>query len=498
MKQIAVLLALLVLFCACQPTPEQDAVKQKDTNVLIDTIKTEQQKQQQATGTLPDVREKFPARFTCDFTTSVQNVHVISDAPLDILTDGVFPSLRAERRTLTEKERMTVVQRIMNSEELYIFEEHVTRKDLEKWIRDLMREPSPEEKEEWMREVGGTEEEWQEMMQRRKEMAAEYQERYNELPDDDSRAPLQRWDGSAPKYEGEENGNYVYDIVSDPMPEGYRSQQAYASIYYNEMDRPIEYRVASRGDYDAPNVFFFDHAHKFGTVRIDRADFDTPHEGAAITPNDAIRIAQSYFEGICDFCVSDVYWANNAATDGDVKGVNEQTRWAYLIHFSHNYNGAYSPYCKSFQMDHNAEADYVRVWQYESMMAAVDGDGNLISLVWQAPMKVTDTIAESTPLLPYEEIQRIFETQMNRMFAYDEANGATLTLDYVQLGLFRIREQNDLEHGLLIPAWFFTGYLENSDAHRGEYGDGMYYDNLNPLLIINAVDGSIIDPMKGY
>lgn len=496
MKRIMILLLATLLLCACVPTPEQDAVKQKDTNQLIEIVLSGQQEQQNAGDTLPPVKDQFPERFACDFYTTAQNVHVVADAPLEVLTSGTFPMLRVERRTLTAKERMTIVQRILKSEDLYIFEEHVTRKDMERWIREMMQEPSPEEKAEWMREEGATEEEWQAMMERRKEMAAEYQKRYNELPDDDTRAPLQRWDGSAPDYVVGERS--IYDIVSDPMPEGYRSQSAHVSIYYNDMDRPIEYRVAARSEYDYPVVFGFDDAHKFGTVRIDRKDYDKPHEGATVTPNDAIQIAQESFSGICEFCVSDVYWANNAATDGDAKGINEQTRWAYLIHFSHDYSGAYSPYCKSFQMDYTPGADYVSAWRYESMMAAVDGDGNLLSLVWQAPMKVTEVITESTTLLSYEETQKIFEQQINRMFAYDEANGATLTLDSVQLGLFRIREQNDLEHGLLVPAWFFTGYLEYSDAHRGESGDGMYYDNLNPLLIINAIDGSIIDAQKGY
>lgn len=505
MKRIASVLLTLCLLMACQPTPEQDAVKQKDTNVLIDTVKADQQEQQNTGNTLPPVKEQFPERFICDFTTPAQNVHVVSDVPLEVLTDGSFPMLRAERRILTNKERTTIVQRLLNSEDLYIFEEHVTRKDMERWIREMMQEPSPEEKEEWMREEDATEEDWQEMMQRRREMATEYQKRYNELPDDDSRAPLQPWDGSVPEYVMHERCDYC--IVSDPMPEGYLSQHAYATVFADEYDRPIEYRTAERGDYDTTSIYFFDHAHKFGTVLIDRKDYDKPHEGASITPNDAIKIAQSCFEGICDFCVSDVYWANNAATDGDVKGVNEQTRWAYLIHFSHNYSGAYSPYCKSYQVDEHSEAGYARIWMYESMKAAVDGEGNLVSLVWQAPMKATDVIAESTPLLPYEEIQKIFETQMNREFSYDESNGAALTLDHVQLGLFRIREKNDMEHGLLVPAWFFTGALAYSEQMRAaRIKEGFsetqaaceYYDDLNPLLIINAIDGTIIDPMKGY
>ena len=71
-------------------------------------------------------------------------------------------------------------------------------------------------------------------------------------------------------------------------------------------------------------------------------------------------------------------------------------------------------------------------------------------------------------------------------------------MDDVQLGLFRIREKNDMEHGLLVPCWMFRGkLLFDPDRVTQGYPRGIDYD-MFPLMIINAIDGSIIDPMKGY
>ena len=493
MKRILALSLILLMLAACVPTPEVDAVKQKDTNVLIDTVRTENQEQQDAETTLLPVKEQFPERFTCDFYTPGQNVHVKGDAPLEVLTSGTFPMLRVEHRYLSDAERLTIVKRLFNSDDLYIYEYHPTREALERMIRELMQEPTPEDKAEYMADFG-TEEEWQEMLEHRKETLAQYQKQYNEM-DDDTLPSLLRWSGTAPVYseDFEHNSNQIL-IVNSESVSGFFD---YANIWANECDRPIEYEIAIRDVRESTSVWSFDDAGKFGTERIDPSEYDTPHDGANVTPNDAIRIVQSYFDGFEPFAASDVYWSNNAQTDGDTKGINAQTRWAYLIHLSPVRYGAIGVYCAGYASD-ISEDSYVRAWDYETLMAAVDGDGNLISLVWLAPLKVTDVIAESTTLLPYEEIQKTFETQMNRMFSYDEANGATLTLDSVQLGLFRIREKGNINTGLLVPVWFFTGSVQNADAHRGEYGDGFVYDNLNPLLIINAIDGSIIDPMKGY
>ena len=68
----------------------------------------------------------------------------------------------------------------------------------------------------------------------------------------------------------------------------------------------------------------------------------------------------------------------------------------------------------------------------------------------------------------------------------------------VQLGLLRIREKNDMEHGLLVPVWLFTGTFAYAEAQRSEWTSVEEYGSYNPLLIINAIDGTIIDPYLGY
>lgn len=503
MKKLLLIVLSLSLLLACQPTPEVDAVKQKDTNVLIDTVRSEEQEQQQAAVTLPPVKEQVPERFLCDFTTSVQNVHVVSDVPIEVLTDGVFPMLRVEHRTLSDGERLTLASRVLGTDELYIWQDQFTRKDIERMIRDLMQEPTPEEKAEWMRDMGADEEEWQRMMERRRETLAEYQKMYNELPADDSRAPLLRWDGSAPAYNADhETPNYIY-IVRDSLPEGYQAYQDQVAVFADEMDRPMEYFTAWQNEDDVTFPGFFGGSHKAGTVRIEKTEYDKPHEGATVSPSEAVRTVQNVFEGIADLAPVEVYWANNGATDGDTKG--KFTRWGYLIHFTGAYGGAYGPYCSSRVYDHRQ--DYVRSWAYDSLVAVVDGQGNLVSFDWNAPYKVTETVAATTTLLPIEEIMNLFETQMNRVYINDDRCGGTLTLEGVRLGLFRIREKNDMEHGLLVPVWFFTGTFAYTEAERdarlkrgfnAAQAAYEYKDSLNPLLIVNAIDGTIIDAGNGY
>ena len=64
----------------------------------------------------------------------------------------------------------------------------------------------------------------------------------------------------------------------------------------------------------------------------------------------------------------------------------------------------------------------------------------------------------------------------------------------MELGLWRVRIQDKIDQGMLIPVWAFYAYKTERDPN------GMFDETVSylPILLINAVDGSIIDPAKGY
>ena len=213
------------------------------------------------------------------------------------------------------------------------------------------------------------------------------------------------------------------------------------------------------------------------------------HDGASISAAQAVERVLPIFEGFMDLKVVDVYWSHNASSDGDDKGRIGQ--WAYCIRMTPAYGGAYMPYCNSSSHGNRSEMDMMRPWRYERVCAAVAGDGTLLSLLWEGGLNVTEKISETTKLLSYDEILSLFRTQMNRRYATETHTAITVT--DVSLGLFRIREQHSQNTGLLVPAWFITaGIMDESN------GMELRWDISNPLCIINAIDGTIIDPHIGY
>lgn len=142
---------------------------------------------------------------------------------------------------------------------------------------------------------------------------------------------------------------------------------------------------------------------------------------------------------------------------------------------------------------------YRAEWSPESLFFVVSDEG-ISSLSWGSPMDIRETVVEDSALQPFSEIQGIFENMMEIKYEYpgntDLLEKAAYDINDIRLELCRIAEQNSIDSGLLVPAWVFYGTTAEM------YAGGGIQDNIDKtpraLLVINAVDGSVIDSEKGY
>lgn len=143
-------------------------------------------------------------------------------------------------------------------------------------------------------------------------------------------------------------------------------------------------------------------------------------------------------------------------------------------------------------------------WAYETIDVMVNDTG-IISLDWYSPLELGDIVVANATLLPFADISDKFEKQMKIKWE-TRANGEGLefisfTVDHVSLEYQRIAEQDALDSGLLVPVWNFYGTCtaptsDGGDVGRSFIGGDDYYSN--PLMTMNAIDGSIIDIGQGY
>ena len=484
MRRIAAILLSLLILSACQPTPEVDAVKQKDTNQLIEAVKEATQKKSEPAPA--PVKDTMPKRFTCDFFTEIRRVHVQADVPIRVLTEGTFPLVRVQRRTFTNEERLTVYKRLFGSDQVYKYEYRPTKEAVVREIEGLLQEPTPEEKKEFLEDPEESEETWAAYLQSRKDRIETLRQKYLSLPDDGTPLPFEPWHGALFTIrDGESPGMVVGVEYPTPM-----KMPSHGTLME---ERPVYYSREKEDGTDTYSVFSFDkRLDKPNVERITPEDYSKAHAGATVTARQAAEAALAPLAGLGDFAVADILWSHDA--DDAAVAAGKIGKEAYLVRLTPIFEGASMPYCGMDAMDISEGGGYTPSWDYEHVIAAVDGDGIILGMAWEGPLTETEVVAETTSLLPFNQIMDIFARQVNRVFSYEEDIDGSLTVDDVQLGLFRIREQGNMESGLLVPVWFITGVYRYA-SHPEEVD---LYDNLIPLAVINAIDGSIIDVMKGY
>lgn len=150
-------------------------------------------------------------------------------------------------------------------------------------------------------------------------------------------------------------------------------------------------------------------------------------------------------------------------------------------------------------------------WYLENILLDVGKDG-VLCFAWTAPStKPVVRQAEST-LLPFEEIAAIADTMLPEVIVgpketpltkLDQYNGFETRMDVditkVSLSLMRIRDKGSLQ-GTIVPVWDFWGTSDWYDAEPNAYGyqeKGMNYE-YQPMLTLNAVDGTVVDRQLGY
>ena len=495
MKRILTLiLTALLLLAGCQPTPETDAVRQKNSAQMIEMAKGQATAEPPAGEAEPaatpvPVREQVPERLQWDFYTDAKNVHVTADVPIRIRTEDTFPLLRVKPWTGTNGENLKIVQALLGTDRVYKSVYQVTRADLEKQISDLMNTLSDSFNNKELLEDFGREE-LEELVPRWQAHLEELQEQYRNFQDDEPQ-PNPLWDGQP------EDDMHQTVLVTGAWDKD--NAENYDSVYFFARSSYPEHwsmDMMRKGDWGA--------AYDYGMRElIDPADYDMPHWGSKLTPRQAAEEVQAVLDPFVKTAVVDILWSNNASDTYGSDGT--KLRWGYVVRLMPLYHGTATGVGlgRLHMSNRDPVTDVSRSWEQENIMGAVTDEG-VRYLYWRNPLKVTEVVAEHAQLLPFSEIETIAQRQINRKLAYSHQENGSLEVAGVILGLVYMGEQNNDEGGLLAPVWVFLKADRPNDqqqklwAQLGQTPATPYYDTLNPLVMINAVDGTIIDPYAGY
>lgn len=162
------------------------------------------------------------------------------------------------------------------------------------------------------------------------------------------------------------------------------------------------------------------------------------------------------------------------------------------------YNGIKVSYQEQLS---NLKSDdaYASNYYYENITFTFSG-GRLTSFYYYSPLDVVD-VKEQVAVLSFDEVVEKFQTQMklNDAEYYWGATTAETEVTDVELGLARIRIQNNETDFYLTPAYTFRGTttIYDSVGRVIEFMPGVA-EVEESLLTVNAVDGTIINTQLGY
>lgn len=200
-----------------------------------------------------------------------------------------------------------------------------------------------------------------------------------------------------------------------------------------------------------------------------------------------------------------VFSAADLAADPDFQDIEDagqepkERHQAYILHYVRETDGIpviYTPSTGSASEPDDA-GQFSATWPYEALTLTYDDEG-MTNFSWENPYEVSSQSDEYVFLMPFSDIQKIFEEMVLNKYALNEKEPvrSVIQIDKVCLSYMRIRNKGNIEEGTLVPVWDFFG----SRKLYNESGEVTYQEDVEncSYLTINAMDGTIIDRGLGY
>jgi len=150
------------------------------------------------------------------------------------------------------------------------------------------------------------------------------------------------------------------------------------------------------------------------------------------------------------------------------------------------------------------EDQYAADYYYEEITVKISS-GEVADFYWQSTMDIVSVENAAVETKAFEEVYNIFKKQMQTEYTVGklerssghygegELEAAKVHITEAEMGLARIRVKDHLDEYRLVPVWVFRGSVDY-ESSVGSYKE----DTSRVLVTVNAIDGSIIDPVKGY
>ena len=424
-------------------------------------------------------------RYSVDLTPKSDIVKIIVDADVYLPNTLEMPTLHVEPRDFTQEEVTKLFNALCGDTVMYKAQEQMTKEEVAERIADVESEMKTATDKDRLKKLESN--------------LAYWKEDYEKAPET---VEKQISDGTLEERQlgiGEYLGKYKA-LDAYEHQEGYYTYGGKAFHVYGQT-----YDKNTKSSYDFPigGSIWYIRDQAFGqylnyNVRkwiADETAVPADAAGLKMTPVEARKLVEAFWtdNGFEDMAVIGVYLTRNSDTGngGDRKvpdpyGDNS----AYVVACGKSIDGILPP----------PPCPGDPHWGFESCSFTITDNG-IENFNWYSPYAYGDVTTENSALLTFDKIDEIFQKMM--LVKYDLTGGsngltsATYRIDRVALEMSRVTNRKSSEKGLLVPVWNFYGSYYFTYEHGGNFGSDDREDFPSPLLRINAIDGTVIEPRYG-
>lgn len=466
LKQLGVLLLMFVL-SGCKKTPTDQAVVNKNDGVLEKAMKETESGD-------ASTEQDYPKEYKESFQTDSKDVTVTVDAKVKAV-QGALPVVRVEPREITVDEVKAWTEVLFEGVTPYEPDTVMTKSEIEEAIVMYKKGSTPERLE----ENSNSDEEAQWFAQLYEQYITELEEAYKTAPEAEEKKPCE-W-----KFYPTSHYDPYFTLAAEKETEEFQS-----------LDRTLELQVYT----DELNGY----AANIWADNRDEDDFKLHNLNFFYLDEDKMAEEMAYQE-----------FSEEKATDLAEKTrkqlqlkdwkidqiLDESTEAAssYTVYYAPVIEGAaVIPY----QEAHIKSEDIYAANYYTAKLEIKIYNG-LVQAVWlTSTEKIKEIVTPDVQTIDFEQVCERFKKQMQMQYTRDAiVNPDNLTpqlkdaeveirISEIKQGLFRIKEKDNADTFLYVPAWYFEGrFMVNGEDYQMQD---------MPLVMINGIDGSIINMELGY
>lgn len=478
----------LLFITACQATPDADIVINKGDNILNEKI---------AQTAVPQSNYEAPSTWQDTITDTNGTISIVIDADINVPDVDQYAVAEVQKESLSVDWTKDILSQLGKGKPIleYRDETFYTKSEIEQMIinsKQAINDPSSD-----INTVPLTSEERDALIDDKNEEIKQLEEAYKNAPEEFNETEKEV------EFSLSNTGSSMQFVCGIDLG---KMKRAYVSI-----SKPVD----GVGGY--VNMSNFDEGFGYPisfTTNVDDLN------NIKTSKDDAIYLGKSFIEslGQSGFEPSLIL----AGYMQDSKSIHtelEEMAQCYTIYFTRSVEGVPTTY-RSTKRDGFLMSDsmkekteqaqqYAPFWPQESIELCIT-DSGVDYMRWEMPTKQTGVLNTNVELLPFEEIQERFQNQILIEGLWTNPNDPELVsrkiaISHVNLGMMQVRKKDSYDGLIMIPAWNFYGsetYQYSGPIEGMALNENNEYVNDqivgHSFLTINAIDGSIINPILGY